>query len=1285
MSAIHDALMNAAAVFLEGSGLAYDDMMSAAMAPITELAKVDRFTVWRNYTGPGPDQRPDQRPGQGPGQGPGGDLYGSQVYRWDKTAGGTTELTVGMADIPYAKTAPRWEGLFKDGGTVNGPARLTPEAELLASFGIVSAFITPVFIKDNFWGIAVFEDRFNERYFDDEAAEMLKKAAFFCACAADRVELERESSKTANLNQVILSSVPLGLAMFDDNIRITDCNDKMAEICGTTKQDYIERFFDFAPEFQENGETSFDMANDLMKRAISGETCVAEWLHKRPDGTVIPCELTIGCAEFNGKYTGLAFVYDLSHMKEMEREMLKTARMNRSILDSMPIGMAMFDDNPLRCVYANDELAKMFGTDKETVMERYFLDFYTEHLPDGRRAVDVAAEVFNRAISGEVVRTEWPHISHDGEPLPCDLTVTRVKDEDEFIGLGFLYDLREIKRMSKDLLEQGELFKALNRVSSELLEPESSFEDTLREAMDMLGLALNIDRVCIWKNLAKEERFYCALVYDWSSEARQKPELGVEILAEAAYDDILPGWYERMLKGECVGMFVKDMPDFQRSAFEKQKLKSVFSVPVFINDAFWGFVSFDGCISERVFSFNEEIILRSASRMIANSIIRNDMTTQLMEADKQKNAAIDSLKSILDGIDAFVYITEPNSGKILFANRYMCERMNMSAEDIVKEYCYKLIHGFHDTCSNCPRIELNKDPGKIVVWDSYIDILNAHIRHTDCYIDWPSGEKVHLQHAVDITELINAREAAEQGSRSKSAFLSSMSHEMRTPLNTITGMASIGKSSPGAERKDYALSKIEEASSHLLGVINDVLDMSKIEAGKLELVISDTSFESMLKKSITAISLRMEQKKQEFHVTVDGAIPQYLLMDEQRLAQVIINLLSNAAKFTPESGTITLNAYLADEKDGICTVAIEVSDTGIGISEDLQAKIFNTFEQAEVGTSRRFGGTGLGLAISKRIVEMMGGDITIKSEIDKGASFRFDFKAKKGRTQGLQILDPTVNWDTVKILAVDDSDMILDYFAEIMKRHGVSCEIARDGLQALEMINKTVDADGGVGYDMYFVDWRMPEMDGIELAQHIKKNFNLKKSVVIMISSTEWTLINEEAESAGVDKFLMKPLFASDIMDCMNMCLGVGGSNTPRQKRHIKEGELTGCNILLAEDVEINREILLASMEETGAVIDCAENGGIAVKMFNENPGKYEMIFMDVQMPEMDGHTATRAIRCLGDEGERIPIIAMTANVFKEDIDLCLQAGMNDHIGKPLDMGNVLEKIRKYRRKVGRH
>ena len=393
-------------------------------------------------------------------------------------------------------------------------------------------------------------------------------------------------------------------------------------------------------------------------------------------------------------------------------------------------------------------------------------------------------------------------------------------------------------------------------------------------------------------------------------------------------------------------------------------------------------------------------------------------------------------------------------------------------------------------------------------------------------------------------DLETALEAAETANRAKSTFLANMSHEMRTPMNAIIGMVAIGKPATDIQRKDYCLTKIEDASKHLLGVINDVLDMSKIESGKFELSPEEFDFEKMIRRVVDVVNFRVNEKKQKLNVHIDEKIPRILIADDQRLTQVVTNLLGNAVKFTQEAGIINLNAGLTGEENDLCAIEIAVSDNGIGIDAEQQKRLFNSFQQAEASTTRRFGGTGLGLAICKSIVEMMGGKIWIESELGKGSTFTFTIKAK------------------------------------------------RSG--------------------------------------------------------------NNETDRAPAE-------------------------NEKNEKEINIDGIFAGRRILLAEDVEINREIVLALFESTKLEIDCAVNGKDAVRKFSENPDSYELIFMDIQMPEMDGYEATQNIRAMNfPKAKNIPIIAMSANVFKEDVEKCLQAGMNGHVGKPLNFDEVLEKLNKY-------
>jgi CheY-like chemotaxis protein len=490
-------------------------------------------------------------------------------------------------------------------------------------------------------------------------------------------------------------------------------------------------------------------------------------------------------------------------------------------------------------------------------------------------------------------------------------------------------------------------------------------------------------------------------------------------------------------------------------------------------------------------------------------------------------------------------------------------------------------------------------------------------------------------------------------------------------MNAIIGMTAIGKRAAEIQRKDYCLNKIEDASNHLLGVINDILDMSKIEANKFELSTTEFSFEKMLQRVVNVVNFRVDEKQQKFSVHIGKAIPRILIGDDQRLAQVVTNLLGNAVKFTPEYGDIRLEARFLGEENGLCQLQIEVSDTGIGVSPEQQTRLFTSFQQAESSTSRKFGGTGLGLAISKQIVEMMGGVIWVTSEPDKGSTFAFTVQIERGREEKRNLLNPGVNWENIRVLAVDDDREIREYFREIGQQLGITCHTAASGEEAIRQI----ESQGA--YDLYFIDWKMPGIDGVQLTRAIKEK-SVGDSVVIMISATEWSAIESEAKQAGVDKYLSKPLFPSAIADLINECLG---AETLTQKEPPPEeaGVFDGYRVLLAEDVEINREIVLALLAPTLLNIDCAANGEEAIQLFAKDPESYDVILMDVQMPEMDGYEATRQIRALpGDKARRIPIIAMTANVFREDIEKCITSGMNDHIGKPLDIDEVVQKLHTY-------
>jgi len=519
-----------------------------------------------------------------------------------------------------------------------------------------------------------------------------------------------------------------------------------------------------------------------------------------------------------------------------------------------------------------------------------------------------------------------------------------------------------------------------------------------------------------------------------------------------------------------------------------------------------------------------------------------------------------------------------------------------------------------------------------------------------------------LSTITEKSDLIEAKEMAERDSRAKTSFLASMSHEIRTPLNAIIGMTNIGISACDMERTHYCFTKICDASKHLLGVVNDILDMSKIEANKFELSETEFDFDKMLQRIVDVITFRMDERQQKLSIDIDETIPKTLIGDDQRIAQVITNLLGNAVKFTPENGSISISARFLGETDGICTLQISVADTGIGISPEKQVNLFGSYQQADADTSRKFGGTGLGLYISRSIVDMMDGKIWAESEAGKGSIFTFTVNVKRG----VDKLYQKEKWNDLRILAVDDDPNVLKHFARIAEDYGISCDTAESFQQALHLVRRDNP------YKMCFIRDTLDDSYGAKITNIIKEE-DAEAKVILMLSTIRSVDTEKGIEKPKADKYISKPMFASTIVDVMNEFLN---TLTDHDNELNLDGIFAGRRVLLADDVDINREILISLLEPTQIEIDCAENGQEVIDMFSAAPEDYEIIFMDIQMPEIDGYEAARRIRKLGiPKAETIPIIAMTANVFKEDILKCYEAGMDSHIGKPLNICEVVKRL----------
>ena len=519
--------------------------------------------------------------------------------------------------------------------------------------------------------------------------------------------------------------------------------------------------------------------------------------------------------------------------------------------------------------------------------------------------------------------------------------------------------------------------------------------------------------------------------------------------------------------------------------------------------------------------------------------------------------------------------------------------------------------------------------------------------------------------------LLIAQEEAQSSTRAKSDFLSRMSHEIRTPMNAIIGMVKISETTQSIDKLKYCLSTINTSATHMLGLINDILDMAKIEAGKLELDEAQFNIENQIKKICAFIHGNMIQKGQTFHVFLEPGMDMNYQGDELRLSQVITNLLSNAVKFTPQNGTVNLSVREEKISRGQSILHFAVEDTGIGMTPEQIAKLFTSFEQADGSITRRFGGTGLGLAISKNIVEKMGGRVWVESEPNQGSCFRFEVQLQPMKGQETKLVELPDNFHALIV----DGDMVnAQYLGSQLAYRNIAFDCAADAQSAADKIKDCV-ASGDM-YSIIYIGHPLLEPTWAAMDEKTVEGINTD-TVFIMAPFITWNSFEERAGKLGVHHTLPLPIMPVAIANTLNTTMGILDEAEAAAVNEVPD--FSHIRLLLAEDVDVNREIFITLFEDTHMKIDTAENGRIAVDMFKRNPDGYDMIIMDVQMPEMDGYQATRAIRAL-DIGncKTIPIIAMSANVFKDDVDKCLASGMNDHLPKPIDVEKVTEKIRQY-------
>ena len=566
--------------------------------------------------------------------------------------------------------------------------------------------------------------------------------------------------------------------------------------------------------------------------------------------------------------------------------------------------------------------------------------------------------------------------------------------------------------------------------------------------------------------------------------------------------------------------------------------------------------------------------------------------------------------------------------------------------------------------------------------DAWEEVRLAGVRH-------PEDREDHLVHAVGACfvnvdaetrkameqnlALQDALAAAEQASKAKTIFLSNMSHEIRTPMNAIIGLDNIAMNDPEISDKTRGyLEKIDSSAGHLLALINDILDMSRIESGQLVLKNEEFSFPRVLEAINTIFSSQCQHKSLDYQCHINGEVDDTYIGDNMKLRQVLINILSNAVKFTPEGGSVSLTVERTAQFDGHSTLRFRIADTGIGMSKEFLPHLFDTFTQEDASTTNRYGSSGLGMAITKNIVEMMNGTIEVESEKGKGTVFTVTVTLLDAHRQGLDSTDIDIRPEEINVLIVDDDPIACEHAKLVLEKAGIASEIASCGKDAVEMVR--LRHARMEPYNLILVDWQMPEMDGVETARQIRAIVG-HESAIIILTAYRWDDALDEAMQAGVDSFIAKPLFAAQLLEEFQAALK--RKNIALMPKEAEKADLAGRRVLLAEDVEVNAEIMTMVLQMRDVEADLAVNGRIAVEKFAEHePGYYSAILMDMRMPEMDGLEATRRIRAMDrPDAKTIPMIALTANAFDEDVQRSLQAGLNAHLSKPVQPDILFETL----------
>jgi two-component system sensor histidine kinase/response regulator len=1148
-----------------------------------------------------------------------------------------------------------------------------------------------------------------------------------CVCASvrditERREQARQLTEMAALQQAIFENVAVGIFLTADGI-IRKINPGLAKILGGAEDAFLDQ----------PSSTIFSSAEDYAAfgtrvgpRLGQGQQISEEWTFIRLDKRAISCRIVGRPVDLGGFSRSAVWVIeDITERKLAEQKLRDSEARMRGILQNSPSGVAMVDLEGTH-VYANKQLGQLLGIDPAALLGRKSVDFWL-HPEERLRYVEQLRR------DGTVKDFEVDFRRADGQIANALLSSDRIDSPEGQLTISWFYDMTERKLAEQTVRESEARMRGILQNSPAgvaIIDSQGSYVYVNHRLGSLLGCdpaeLLERKSIDFWSRTDDRNRYLAKLdsdgsVSDYQAELRRADGQALTVLISADRIESPEGqqaitWFYDVTERNLAQKALEDQRAAMQAILDNSPVGTAFSVQGrfgYVNPAYARmFGAREGDSATDIYATPEDRAAVLAAMKRDGKVVNREMTMRgagsqlreylatflpmthdgkegvmgwLVDISERKQAELELqrnkqfMEAVLENFDAAIYVKD-TQGRYTYVNSDWERITGHKRENVLGRSTIELNHmgrgrEYHDADMKV----LAK--GELVVTEDLADSERGVRYFQATKVPMREDGKITALCSVafDVTELRRAKELAEGATKMKSDFLANMSHEIRTPMNAIIGMSHLAlKTGLNTRQRDY-IQKIQQSGQHLLGIINDILDFSKIEAGKLTVEHTDFELHKVLDNVANLIHDKTNAKGLELVFNIAPEVPEDLKGDPLRLGQILINYANNAVKFT-EKGEVGINVNLLQDQGTDVLLRFEVRDTGIGLTKEQMGRLFQSFQQADTSTTRKYGGTGLGLAISKNLAELMGGKVGVESELGVGSTFWFTARLGKGMPKPRNLL-PNPDMRGRRILVADDNENARLVLSDLLTAMTMAVEAVDSGQAAIEAVRD--GAAKGRPFEMVLLDWRMPGMDGLTVARTLRGLGLTPEPHLLLVTAHGREEVLKEAQGAGIEDVLIKPVNASVLFDTIIRALGgnldEGPATTAARGSSLEHslGSIAGARILLVEDNDINQQVASELLADAGFSVEIAEDGQVALDKVLAPGAAWDIVLMDMQMPVMDGVTSATEIRKTVD-ALRLPIVAMTANAMQQDRDRCTAAGMQDFVTKPIDPDELWRALLKW-------